>query len=310
MEKAWLGVDAGIKNPTGLTCSTLPEHSAALSKLIDDALLVAEEVVWAVDQPGGGAALLLALQGERNQRVLYASPLSVWIGLSRRLPWRVQNRCPRCSRYRLPQARMRSDLTKLKPGEQEIAELQLLLARRRDLVTDQSRTITRLREALLSLFPALERVLDLISKGPLTLLTHYQTPAQLRQAGHKRIAAYLRNRGVKGSDSVAHKALAAARSQSVTLPAQEVASRIVAELAAEILALKERIESIDEEIGQRFFARPEARILTRECQAWDRSSGPSSWLPWAMCVPSLAPTGSTPMRVSFQRPVTLGQAGG
>ncbi len=108
---------------------------------------------------------------------------------------------------------------------------------------------------------------DLNSKGPLTLLTHYQTPAQLRQAGHKRIAAYLRNRGVKGSDSVAHKALAAARSQSVTLPAQEVASRIVAELAAEILALKERIESIDEEIGQRFFARPEAQILIRECQA-------------------------------------------
>jgi hypothetical protein len=104
-------------------------------------------------------------------------------------------------------------------------------------------------------------VLDLNSKGPLTLLSHYQTPAQLRRAGHKRIAAYLRNRGVKGSDSVAHKALAAARSQSVTLPAQEVTSRIVAELAAEILALKERIESIDEEIGQRFFARPEARIL-------------------------------------------------
>jgi hypothetical protein len=39
---------------------------------------------------------------------------------------------------------MRSDLSELKPGEQEIAELQLLLARRRDLITDQSRTITRL----------------------------------------------------------------------------------------------------------------------------------------------------------------------
>jgi hypothetical protein len=162
---------------------------------------------------------------------------------------------------------MRPDLGELEPGEEEIAELQLLLARRRDLVTDQCRTITRLREAFLSLFPALERVPDLNSKGPLNLLTHYQTPAQLRQAGHKRIAAYLRNRGVKGSDSVAHKALAAARSQSVTLPAQEVASRFVAELAAEILALKERIESIDEEIGQRFFARPEAQILIRECQA-------------------------------------------
>jgi hypothetical protein len=118
------------------------------------------------------------------------------------------------------------------------------------------------REALLSLFPALERALDLNSKAPLTLLTHYQTPAQLRRAGHKRVASYLRNRGVKGSANIAHKALAAARSQSVTLPAQEVASRIVAELAAEILALKERIARIDEELGRRFFARPEARILT------------------------------------------------
>jgi transposase len=69
------------------------------------------------------------------------------------------------------------------------------------------------------------------------------------------------NRSVKGSDKVAYKALSAARSHSVSLPAQELASRICAELAAEVLALKERIESIDEEIGRRFFARPGARIL-------------------------------------------------
>jgi transposase len=107
----------------------------------------------------------------------------------------------------------------------------------------------------------LERALDVNSKGPLILLTHYQNPAHLRRAGHKRIASYLKNRCVKGSNKVAHKALGAARSQSVTLPAQEVASRIVAELAKDILALKERIESIDEELEKRFFARPEAGIL-------------------------------------------------
>jgi transposase len=157
---------------------------------------------------------------------------------------------------------MRPDLGELEAGELEIAELQLLLARRRDLITDRSRTITRLRETLLSLFPALERALDLNSKGPLTLLTHYQTPAQLRRAGHKRVATYLRNRGVKGSNEVADKALVAANSQSVTLPAQEVAAAIVAELAKDVLGFKERLESIDEEIGQRFFARPEALILT------------------------------------------------
>jgi transposase len=233
---------------------------ADIARLIqDEALLLAEEIVWAVDQPGGSVALLLALLWERNQRVLYVPGLTVDRA---RDAYRGESKTDaRDAHVIADQARMRPDLGELEPGEEEIAELQLLLARRRDLITDQSRTITRLREALLSLFPALERALDLNSKGPLTLLTHYQTPAQLRRAGHKRIATYLRNRSVKGSNKVAHKALSAAKAQSVTLPAQEVASRIVAELAAEILALKERIESIDEEIGQRFFARPEARIL-------------------------------------------------
>jgi hypothetical protein len=102
---------------------------------------------------------------------------------------------------------MRPDLVgELKPGEEEIVELQLLLARRRDLVTDQTRIVTRLREeALLSLFPALERALDLNCKGPLTLLTHYQTPpAQLRRAGHKkRVAAYLRGTAVSSKGPIA-----------------------------------------------------------------------------------------------------------
>jgi len=268
MEKAWLGVDAGKESHwahmldasgTVLLSRKVENDEAQISKLIDDALLLAEEVVWAVDQPGGSVALLLALLWERNQRVLYVPGLTVDRA---RDAYRGESKTDaRDARVIADQARMRSDLSELRAGEQELAELQLLLARRRDLITDQSRTITRLREALLSLFPALERALDLNSKGPLTLLTHYQTPTHLRRAGHKRIATYLRNRNVKGSEKVAHKALSAARSQSVSLPAQEVASRIVAELAAQVLYLKERIESIDEEIGQRFFARPEARIL-------------------------------------------------
>jgi transposase len=268
MDKAWAGVDAGkeshwahVLDTSGkeLLSRKVENDEADISKLIDDALSLAEEVLWAVDQPGGSAALLLALLWERNQRVLYVPGLTVDRA---RDTYRGESKTDARDAYVIAdQARMRSDLGELRAGEQELAELQLLLARRRDLITDQSRTITRLREALLSLFPALERALDLNSKGPLTLLTHYQTPAQLRRAGHKRIASYLRNRGVKGSTSVAHKALSAAKAQSVTLPAQEVASRIVAELAKDILALKERIENIDKELQKRFFARPEARIL-------------------------------------------------
>jgi transposase len=269
MEKAWLGVDAGKESywahmldasGTQLLSRRVENDEAELSKLIDDALLVAEELVWAVDQPGGGAALLLALLWERNQRVFYVPGLTVDRA---RDAYRGESKTDaRDARLIADQARMRPDLGELEPGEEEITELQLLLARRRDLVTDQGRIITRLRETLLPLFPALERALDLNSKGPLTLLTHYQTPAQLRRAGHKRVATYLRNRGVKGSSKVAHKALSAARSQSVALPAQELASRIVAELAEDVLGLKERLRTLDEDLEKRFFARPEARILT------------------------------------------------
>jgi hypothetical protein len=178
---------------------------------------------------------------ERDQKVLYVPGLTVDRA---RDAYRGESKTDaRDAHVIADQARMRPDLGELKPGEQEIAELQLLLARRRDLITDQSRTVTRLREALLSLFPALERALDLNGKGPLTLLEHYQTPTQLRRAGHKRIAAYLRNRSVKGSNSVAQKALAAAKAQSVTLPAQDVAASIVAELAEDVLGLKERISA-------------------------------------------------------------------
>ena len=158
---------------------------------------------------------------------------------------------------------MRPDLGELTPSEGELAELQLLIARRRDLIPDRTRTVTRLREALLSLFPALERALDLNMRGALTLICHYQTPAAIRRVGRKRLATFLRNRGVKGADSIAKKALTAAKSQSVVLSAEEeVAAAIVAELAREVLSLKERLEILDKELEKRFFARPEARILT------------------------------------------------
>ena len=84
----------------------------------------------------------------------------------------------------------------------------------------------------------------------------------IRRAGRKRLATYLKNRSVKGADALADKVLVAAKAQSVTLPAEEVTARIVAELAGEVLSLKERINTLDGELRERFFARPEAQILT------------------------------------------------
>lgn len=268
MDRAWVGVDVGkefhwvhVLDTSGreLLSRKLENDETDIAKLVDKALSLAEEVVWAVDRPGGSAALLLALLWERDQRVLYIPGLTVNRASD---TYRGESKTDaRDAHVIADQARVRPDLGELEPGEEEVAQLRVLLGRRRDLVIDQNRTTTRLGGTLLSVSPALERALDLNRRGPLTLLTHYQSPAQLRRAGHKRIAAYLRNRGVKGFDSVAGKALTAAKSQSVTLPAESIAARIVAELAVEILALKDQIELMDKEIEQRFFARPEAEVL-------------------------------------------------
>jgi transposase len=268
MDKAWTGIDVGkeahwahVLDASGrkLLSRKVENDEADLSKLVDEALSFSEEVVWAVDQPGGSAALLLALLWERGQRVLYIPGLAV--DRARDAYSGESKTDARDAHVIADQARMRPDLGALEPGEVELAELQLLLARRRDLVTDQTRALTRLREALLALFPALERALNLNSRGALTLVSHYQTPARVRRTGRKRLATYLRNRGVKGAEGVADKALTAARAQSVTLPAQGVAASIVAELAREVLVLKKRIETLGKNLQQRFFARPEARII-------------------------------------------------
>jgi transposase len=268
MDKAWVGVDAGKEfhwahaldaSGAKLFSRRVENDEGSLWALIDEALCVAEDLVWAIDQPGGGAALLLALLWEREQKVLYVPGLVVDRA---RDAYRGESKTDaKDARLIADQARMRPEFGELTPSEGELAELQLLLARR-DLITDQTRSITRLRETLLSLFPALERSLDLTNKGSLTLLCHYQTPAAIRRAGRKRLADYLRNRSVKGADTLAHKALTAAKSQSVTLPAEGVAAAICAELAKEVLSLKERLQTLDKELAGRFFARPEARILS------------------------------------------------
>jgi transposase len=207
------------------------------------------------------SAAVGAVIWERHQRIFYVPGLTVDRARDAYRGGESKTDA-RDARVIADQARMRTDLGVLTPGEGDLVELQLLLARRRDLVTDQTRAISRLRETLLALFPALERALDLNNKGALTLVCHYQTPAAIRRAGHKRLSAFLKRRSVKGAEALAGRALEAAGAQSVVLPAEGVASSIVSELAEEVLGLKARIEVLDKELGRRFFARPEARILS------------------------------------------------
>lgn len=267
--RAWVGGDAGkgfhwavVVGAEGeiLLSRRVENEEADLAALIGEAVAAGGELTWATDQPGGTAALLLALLWERGQRVLYVPGVAVDRA---RDGYRGESKTDaRDARLIAEQARMRRDLSALEPSDELLAELALLVARRRDLVADQTRTVARLRDALLALFPGLERAMNFRAKGPLVLVSRYQTPRAVRRSGRGRIEAYLRGRGVSNAPALAEAAVSAAEAQRATLlPAEGLASRIVSELAEQALSLRERLASVDRELGERFSAHPLSEIL-------------------------------------------------
>jgi len=143
-----------------------------------------------------------------------------------------------------------------------VTELRLLVTHRTDLVTDRVRMINRLRDVLSGYFPALEREFDYsTSRGAVVLLTGYQTPAAIRARGRSRLTTWLTARKVRSAERIAAAALEAANAQHTTVPGQDVAASIVAEIAEALLELDRRIRALDGRIAHTFHAHPQAEIL-------------------------------------------------
>jgi transposase len=143
-----------------------------------------------------------------------------------------------------------------------VANLQLLTAHRADLIADRVRLINRLRNALVGICPALERAFDYsAAKGPVVLLTEYQTPAALRRTGAKQLADWLARRSVRSAAEAAARALEAAHSQVTALPGEKRAAKLVCDLAHQLLALDEWIKDTDRETRESFHLDERAEII-------------------------------------------------
>lgn len=149
------------------------------------------------------------------------------------------------------QARMRRDLRPICPGDEATIELKLLTGRRADLVEDRTRMVNRLRGTLLSMFPALERALDVTNTGPLRLLTGYQTPAAIRRVGVARLTRWLANRKVRNARALADTAVEAAERQHTAIPGEKTIAKLVHTLAEEVMALNEQISEVEKLIEGR-----------------------------------------------------------
>ncbi|WP_437025227.1 IS110 family transposase [Streptomyces sp. enrichment culture] len=264
----WAGVDIGKEHHhcvvidaqgNRLLSRRVLNDETILLELIADVLTLSEDVLWAVDINHGGAALLIGLLHDHGQPMAYLTGRAVHQASA---GYRGQGKTDAKDAFVIAdQARMRNDLGRLRPGDEIAVDLRTLTRRRTDLVCDRTRQINRLRAQLMEIFPALERTVTATNRGPVMLLTAYQTPAAIRRSGVKRIETWLRNRKVRNAAAIAATAVEAAVGQQASLPGEKLAAAMVARLAKGIIALDEEIAELDALIEARFREHPHAEII-------------------------------------------------
>ncbi|WP_435059568.1 IS110 family transposase [Streptomyces sp. bgisy060] len=268
MARIWAGTDIGkthhhcvVLDAEGkrLLSRRVLNDEPELLTLLADVLAIDEDVIWAVDVADGMAALWINLLLNHGQQLVYIPGLAVNRAAA---GYRGTGKTDaKDATVIADQARMRRDLSTLRPDDEHAIELRVLTGRRADINADRTRRINRLRGQLTSIFPALERVLDLGNVGPLVLLTGFQTPAALRRTGRRRLETWLRNRKVRGAEALAEAALEAADRQHTALPGERVTAQVIHTLAKEVMGLNEQLAEIDKLIAARFREHELAEVI-------------------------------------------------
>ncbi len=254
MRELWAGTDAGKGehhctvidiNGTKALSRRVPNNEPELLELIADVLAISQNMTWPIDLNAGGAALLITLLVNHDQKLLYIPGRTIHHASA---AYRGDGKTDAKDSYVIAdQARMRSDLQPWAAGDDISVDLKILTARRYDLTADRTRAQT------LEYFPALERAFDYSgSKAALVLLTGYQTPAGRRRMGTSRLAAWLKNRKVRNSATVAATATVAAESQHTSVPGEKLSAAMAVRLAKGVMTLDDEIAEIDALIESRF----------------------------------------------------------
>ena len=238
----------------------------AISELITDldALVhPGESVQVGIDILGGIARLLEVMLASAGLEVVHVPGLAV--KTARRATRGGEHKSdPRDARVIADQVRSRDDLRVVTPNSEDDAALGLLVTRRRELVVDQTRRITRLRDLLTSIAPGVERVIDPRTKISLALLARYVTPAEIRRAGPTRLTNYLRRTGRHNSghiEALVTNVLEAAHHHPVRVPGEDTAASIIKDLAEEALGARAKITAIDVQIAQLLDHHPDAALI-------------------------------------------------
>lgn len=220
------------------------------------------EVRVGIDLMGGVASLLTAMLLDAGIRLVHVPGLVV--NRARRATKGGEAKSdPRDAQAIADQLRLRDDWRVLSEPDELSVDLRLLVSRRRELVVEQTRRLNRLRETLTSLFPGLDRAVDVTNLSDLQLLARYATPEQIRLAGRRRVTEHLLRAGVRRAyaEPLVDKALRAAEAQRTVVPGHARLAEFVREFAAEAIAARRRITELDAQISADLDNHPDAALI-------------------------------------------------
>jgi transposase len=231
--------------------------------LINDLNAFDAAITVGLDVLGGIASLLQAMLAGAGFQLVHVPGLAV--NRARQGTTGGERKSdPRDARVIANQLRTRSDLRMLDEVTDLEIGIRVVVSRRADLVQEQTRRLSRLRDLLVSIHPGLEHILDPTNKASLWLLTRYVTPAEIRSAGPANVRKHLsRAKSLRSRDveRLTAASLDSARAQTVAVPGEGVIADLIRELAAEALTTRTRLGQLDRELKRLLNTHPDAGLI-------------------------------------------------
>lgn len=248
----------------GLFEGSVANDQAAVEALLDRAEAAGGGwgVVLVVDMVSSAALLLLAVAAERGTPVAYVSGLRM-----RRAAQLYEGEAktdPKDAWVLADYARRNVDrLTWVETTDRSLARMRVLCGHDEDLACDQTRQVNRLREAVLSVCPALERVLGprLTCLGVLDVLGKYPSPALMRRAGRARLRNLIHKRSPKLSTKASQQIWEALKTQTVTLPATDTWAETIPHLTRQLEQTITRRKEIQATLAEELKTNPLGEVL-------------------------------------------------
>lgn len=251
-------------DPSGkrLHDKALPNDEAALVEVFEK-LRVHGRVLVIVDQPASIGALPIAVARSLGIDLAYLP------GLAMR---RIADLHPGEGKTDARDAYVIADAARTMPhtlrrvgtDDDTLAELTVLAGYDDDLAAQSTRLTNRLRDALLHIHPALERLVGprLERGGVLDLIVAAPTPQALRDLGVDGITAIMRARSPRLAKTISVKILAALDAQTVVVAGTPAFGRVIGGVAAQLRDVRAERDTLAAELEARLEAHPLAEVLT------------------------------------------------